>query len=165
VVGDTVFLDKFNRIERDVGMKTNRTIQAFVIVFLFLCVMSTCAADKSYGNAVITFVGTVYDGKVFSASIADWPPIAGDHIQVRILGIATPSLKDKRPAVKAKAIQAKEYVAKRLKEGKKIELVDMRRDKFFRILAVVLVDGKDLGAELVKLGLASEYTEGAKEVW
>ena len=146
-------------------MKNNRTVKLSILYCLFLCVMSTNADEKTYGNVVINFVGTVYDGGVFTASIVDWPAIAGDHIQVRISGITTPSLKDKRPEMKAKAQQLKEYVVRRLKEGKKIELVDMRRDKYFRILAVVLIDGKDLGEELVNVGLAKEYKTGEKTDW
>lgn len=149
-------------------MKKIGTAAAVGFYCLFLCVMAAPAASaavKTYGNAVINFVGTVYDGATFSVSIVDWPAIAGDHIQVRIYGINVPKVKDKRPEVRAKAQQAKEYVVKRLKEGKAIELVDMRRDKYFRIVAVVMVDGKDLGAELVKVGLAKEIKVGEKDDW
>lgn len=146
-------------------MKNNRTATVAAWYCLFVCVMSTYAAEKTYGNAVINFIGTVYDGGVFSVSIVDWPAIAGDHIQVRIAGITTPSMKDKRQEMKDKAQQVKEYLVRRLKEGKKIELVDMRRDKYFRILAVVLIDGKDLGAELINVGLAKEYKNGEKDDW
>jgi endonuclease YncB( thermonuclease family) len=137
-----------------------------IVLNLAVCVMSIHAADdKTYGNVTVNFIGTVYDGVHFSVSIVDWPPIAGDRIQVRVYGVNVPSMKDKNPEVRTKAREAKEYVVKRLKEGKKIELVDMRRDKYFRIIAVVLIDGKDLGEELVKVGFAREYKTGGKEDW
>jgi len=67
--------------------------------------------------------------------------------------------------VKAKAREAKQYTVKRLREGKKIELLELRRDKYFRILARVMIDGEDLGAELLKAGLAKPYDGGTKETW
>jgi hypothetical protein len=38
-------------------------------------------------------------------------------------------------------------------------------DKYFRILARVMVDGNDLGAELIKYGLAKPYGGETKPVW
>ena len=67
--------------------------------------------------------------------------------------------------MKAKAREAKQYTVKRLREGKKIELLELRRDKYFRILARVMIDGEDLGAELLKAGLSKPYDGGTKETW
>jgi len=125
----------------------------------------TAESPKDYGSAVVAEITSIYDGDTFRANIAGYPPIIGERIGIRIAGIDSPELKDKRPDVKAKALEAKQYTVKRLREGKKIELLELRRDKYFRILARVMIDGEDLGAELVKAGLAKPYDGGTKEAW
>jgi len=125
----------------------------------------TAESPKDYGSAVVAEITSIYEGDTLRANIAGYPPIIGDRIGIRIAGIDCPELKDKRPDVKEKARQAKQYTVKRLREGKKIELLELRRDKYFRILARVMIDGEDLGAELVKAGLAKPYDGGTKEAW
>jgi micrococcal nuclease len=88
---------------------------------------------------------SIYDGDTFTVTVKGWPAIIGDRISIRIYGIDTPEMRDKRSEIKTKAQRAKQYVVKRLREGKIIELVDMRRDKYFRICAKVMIDGSDLG--------------------
>ena len=50
-------------------------------------------------------------------------------------------------------------------EGKIVELRNMRRDKYYRILAEVYVDGKSLAQHLLDKGLAVPYDGGAKISW
>ncbi|MBT9528863.1 MAG: thermonuclease family protein, partial [Pseudomonas sp.] len=41
----------------------------------------------------------------------------------------------------------------------------IRRDKYFRLLAEVWIDGHSLGDLLLKAGLAKVYTGGTKSPW
>jgi endonuclease YncB( thermonuclease family) len=148
----------------------NRSIVLMTsILFLSLSICLgqpvTATGEKTYGTAVVAQVTSIYDGDTFRADIKDWPPIIGQRIGIRIAGIDCPELKDNRPAIKALALKAKQYTVKRLREAKKIELVDMMRDKYFRICTRVLVDGSDLGTELVREGLAKPYDGGKKIKW
>ena len=52
-----------------------------------------------------------------------------------------------------------------LRAGKRIELRPLRRDKYFRVLADVYVDGKSLSQSLIKAGLGREYHGGKKGSW
>lgn len=139
------------------------------LISLLLCSILTIpfagVDDQSYGDVTITEILSIYDGDTFRCNIKDYPPIIGYHIPVRIYGIDTPELRDKDPKIKALAQKAKQYTVQRLREGKVIILKDIRRDKYFRILATVLVDGKDLGKELIEQGLAKAYDGGTKEKW
>jgi endonuclease YncB( thermonuclease family) len=54
---------------------------------------------------------------------------------------------------------------KRLREGKKIILKNMRRGKYFRIVADVIIDDVNLGDELLSQGLAQRYDGGKKPKW
>jgi endonuclease YncB( thermonuclease family) len=108
---------------------------------------------------------SIYDGDTFRGTIKGWPPIIGEHIGIRIFGIDCPELKDKKPEIKEKARQAKQFTVDHLRKAKVIELKNLRRDKYFRILADVYVDGKNLGHELIKQGHAKTYDGGTKEQW
>jgi len=139
-------------------------ISFLLIVFLSISVFSG-SDEETYGNVTLSEVTSIYDGDTFRGTIKDYPPILGYRISIRIYGIDCPELKDKNPKIKSLALQAKQYTVQRLREGKEIKLVDMRRDKYFRICAKVLIDGKDLGQELIKKGLAKPYDGGTKEKW
>lgn len=136
--------------------------------FLLICLILTCsvfAKDKVYGNAVVSEVTSIYDGDTFRCTIKGYPPIIGERISIRVAGIDCPEMRDKRQNIKDLARQAKQYTVKRLREGKEINLVNMRRGKYFRIVADVIIDGKNLSQELIKAGLAKPYEGGTKEEW
>jgi len=46
-----------------------------------------------------------------------------------------------------------------------IKLTNLRRDKYFRLLAEVSIDGEDLGYSLIKNDLARPYDGGKKIGW
>jgi len=49
-----------------------------------------------------------------------------------------------------------------LRSADVIKLVSLRRDKYFRLLAEVSIDGEDLGYSLIKNDLARPYDGGKK---
>ena len=111
----------------------------------------------------------VRDGDTFVITIEDTPDVwplsacgVGEEIAVRIRGIDTPELNDKREEIKAIAIKAKEELEKLLTSGKKIVLYNLGRDKYFRLLASVKVGDIDVAEYLIKKGLAKEYDGGKK---
>ena len=57
---------------------------------------------------------------------------------------------------------AKDMVADILKDAERIDLKNMERGKYFRIVADVFVDGEDLGKLLVEAGVAVRYGGGKK---
>jgi len=141
-------------------------VKLFVITLLFISpVQSQSIKDKVYGNVAVAEVTSIYDGDTFRCNLKDYPAIIGEHIGIRIAGIDTPEMRDKRPEIKKLAQKAKQFTVKRLKEGKIIELKNMKRGKYFRIVAEVWIDGKNLGQELIKTGLAKSYDGGKKTGW
>ena len=60
---------------------------------------------------------------------------------------------------------ARRLVAAALLAGDKIELRNMRRGKYFRIVADVFIDGIDLAQLLITAGLARSYDGGTKSEW
>jgi endonuclease YncB( thermonuclease family) len=136
------------------------------VKFLFLFVFFTITAHAAtYPDLVCNQVVSVYDGDTFKCDIFCIPAIIGDDISIRINGIDTPEMKDKRPEVKELAEKAKQFVTDRVMSAEVIELRNPQRGKYFRIVADVYIDGVNLADELIKAGMAKPYDGGTKEGW
>lgn len=98
-----------------------------------------------------------YDGDTISINIPSIHPLLGKNISVRVKGIDTPEMKTKNRCEKEKGQQAKELVSNLLKQAKKIDLIGISREKYFRILADVQYDGVSLAKTLLAAGLAYPY--------
>lgn len=135
-------------------------------ILLFICALSSLQAKQQpYGNLRVETVKRVHDGDTFIVDIAHVHPIIGKEISVRINGIDSPEITDKRENIRALAIKARDYVTQRLQKAKIIELNNVRRDKYFRILADVRLDGIDLASELLSENLAKPYLGKTKPIW
>jgi micrococcal nuclease len=142
-----------------------KKLLCLLIAILQILPISLYAGKRTYGDAVVSRLINVHDGDTFKVCLSNMPAIVGDSILVRIYGIDTPELHSDKPYERDLAIKAKAYAENRLKNAKIITLKNMRRDKYFRILAEVYVDRWDLGKELVRVGLAVEYNGGKKHEW
>jgi len=142
-------------------------MKIFIVAALLVMIVSAPAlANKQpYGNATVSRVTTIYDGDTFTAQMDSWPPIIGQSISVRIYGIDTPELRGKCKREIDLARKAKQFTVEMIRSAKKIELRSMRRDKYFRILAIAVADGKVIGDELIKAGLAVPYYGAKKISW
>ena len=108
----------------------------------------------------------MYDGDTFKIDLPSQHPLFGDDISVRVAGIDTPELKGSSDEVKALAYKAKNRTKELLSDAKTIELKNPQRDKYFRVLAEVWIDGESLGEKLKSDGLAKDYDgEGERPEW
>jgi len=121
--------------------------------------------EKTYGEVIVTEIVDVYDGDTFKVMIKGYPAIIGDSISVRIAGIDTPEINGDDAYEKELAKKAQLFAERKLRSAKVVRLKNMRRDKYFRILADVFVDNINLGKELLRVGLAHEYYGGTKTDW
>ena len=103
-----------------------------------------------------------YDGDTLTVDIPGVHPLLGRNISVRVAGLDTPEVKTKDVCEKGAGRAAKNLVASLVKPAKNIELHNAERDKYFRILADVIVDGKSLKDILLKNQLAYVYDGGTK---
>ena len=127
---------------------------------IFLAIFS----GKIYHEKVDVEVVAIYDGDTFTVNIKDWPDIVGKKVQVRIYGIDTPELKSKNLYEKDLARKAKERLVFLLRNHK-IDIRNVRRDKYFRLLAEVYSDDINVGDKLIEEGLAREYFGNKKGDW
>ena len=144
-----------------------RTLRQYAVILLSASILSVTLhaesiSNKVYGSAVVSEVTSIYDGDTFRAILKGYPEIIGYRIGVRINGIDTPEMRGQCQKEKKLARQAKEMTVTQLRGAKKIELRNMKRGKYFRIVADVYVDGKNLGDMLIKRSLAVPYDGGHK---
>ncbi len=104
-----------------------------------------------------------YDADTITFDIPNVHPLLGHHISVRVRHIDTPEIKGKQPCEKEAARTAKRLIENLMKHAKRIDLVDAGKDKYFRILADVIVDGKPLKEILFKNNLAYAYEGKTKQ--
>lgn len=122
-------------------------------------------SSKTYGDVQdVEFVSN-HDGDTITVNIKGWPPVCGELISVRVLGIDTPEMTDRRSPIRSLAQQARAFTESKLKAAKRIDLKRVQRDKYFRLLAEVYVDNENLAQQLLKAGLAKPYDGGAKLPW
>jgi len=84
-------------------------------------------------------------------------PLIGNNIPVRIRGIDTPEIRGKCQKEKEWAVKARLFVKKMLSSANSIDLINMERGKYFRIVADILVDGRWAREALLEKGLAVPY--------
>lgn len=99
----------------------------------------------------------VYDGDTFFINIGCDFSLVCENMPIRVAGIDTPELRGKE---KAKGLLVRDYVKAVLGDAKIIELKNLKRGKYFRIVADVYVDGKSLAELLLKEGYAVPYDGG-----
>ena len=136
------------------------------IIVLILCLpLLATAGKRTYGDAIASRVVNVYDGDTMTVDIAGWPEVVGLGISVRCYGIDTPELRTRNEQEKKLGYAARDFVRELVKNSKKVELKNIRRDKYFRLLAEVYIDGVSLADTLIKSGHARKYDGGKKQKW
>ena len=133
-----------------------------IILCLFTIIIIPLRAQEA---VVINEVINVYYGDTFRVNIDEFPPIIGENIAIRILGIDTPEINGNCQQERQLAIKARDFTRKYLNSGSVISLTDLKRDKYFRILANVYIDGKNLGDALLMQNLAVVYLGKKKFNW
>jgi micrococcal nuclease len=133
---------------------------AFLILSFLLLPSHSLA--KSFGNYQGAIYVRNYDGDTITFNLPSLHPIIGDKISIRVNGIDTPEIRGKCEKEKYDAKQAKEIVSNILKNAEHITLKNMKRGKYFRIAADVVVDGENLADVLIDAGMAVRYDGGKK---
>jgi len=83
-------------------------------------------------------------------------------MSIRVNGIDTPEIRGKCDLEKVLARKAKQQTVFMLRGAKKIELKNIKRGKYFRLVADVYVDDVSLAKILLDSKLAVSYDGGTK---
>jgi micrococcal nuclease len=142
---------------------------------------------KLLGLVIMLFSLNVYSAKAVKEEVIyDWKPIKvidGDtikfeaewvpkpikpEISVRVLGIDTPEKKPRNKCDEEDALaqQASAFTKEAVAKAKLVQVKLDAWDKYGgRVLGYVIIDGKNLGDELIANGLARPYHGEAKSSW
>lgn len=124
-------------------------------------------SSENYGDVIVDEVTEIYDGDSFKVNIKTWPAIIGKEVIIRIKGIDAPEMKGKCNKETLMAKLAKQHTKNLIDNAFRVELKNIQRDQYFRILADVFVDRVDLGNSLITKKFAVPYknTHGPKHNW
>lgn len=125
----------------------------------FICLLATplCLAQQVKSqNFNKVSLASVYDGDTFKVYLACKYPIFCKAIPVRVRGVDCPEMRGGTLETKAAAKAAKAFTKQFLRGGK-IFLRNCGRDKYFRLLCEVKVNGANLGTALLEHGHAVPY--------
>lgn len=120
-----------------------------------------CRHDKNTFRCV-SYIKN-YDGDTITFKIPNVHPLFGNNIAIRVSGVDTPELRTKNKCEKKLGYQAKEVVENALRNAKHIELRNVKRGKYFRIVADVIADGKNVSDLLLQRKFAYRYDGGTKQ--
>ena len=115
--------------------------------------------------AVPARVGNIIDGDTFSAVVKLDGDI-GISVRVRVLGIDTPEIHGACEYERKMAAAAREKLAEMIPPGTTVELTNVRDDKYLGRIDANVADGRgDIGARMIRAGLARKYRGGKRAGW
>ena len=124
-----------------------------VFIYLISFFPEIVEAD-TYGNLLDVEVVRVYDGDTFFVDIPSLHPIIGVDMGIRLRGVNTPEIRGRCDAERALAIVARDFIRMLIEDARRVDLIEIGRGKFFRIVATVLIDGVNLAELLIEASLA-----------
>ena len=139
--------------------------QKLLFALFFLSSVHAYSSSCKHTSSKIRCIEYVdnYDGDTVTINIPGIHPIFGHHMKIRIAGIDTPEIRGKTECEKKKAIQAKKVVERILQKAKRIELHNISRGKYFRIVGDLIADRINIKDILLKKKLAVPYDGGTKQ--
>ena len=108
---------------------------------------------------------SVHDGDTVTVNLPCDVAVVCAKMPVRIFGIDTPELRDKRPALKLLAQKARARLIELTSSAHKVEMLAISRDKYFRLDAHVYSDGVSVAKTLTDEGLARPYFGAGPKPW
>lgn len=123
------------------------------------------ATPAEAGVLYVDELVSVYDGDTFKVNIHHLHPLLGQNIRIRTYGIDAPEIEGKCEQEILLARQARDLAAATLKNAKVIKLTELERDNYFRIGAIVYVDGVKFNDIMLKAGLVVPYDPHNRMDW
>ena len=117
--------------------------------------VKTTKIETSDSDPTVSKVIEVTHGDKLIVDIAEPHELAGSNIKVKLKDIDAPDATNSCPAQIKLGTEVKDFVAQKLENASSIKLTNFRKTNT-QIIAQVVVDGIDLGDELVSKGYASE---------
>ena len=120
---------------------------------LLLCLLLSTIQVQAEDFVGVQYV-RAYDADTLTVNLKNLPSVFGEELGIRVAGIDAPEIRGKCAQEEQMALQARDRVRELLEQAQQIDLVDVERDKYFRVVAKVKVDGRDLSQLLLEEGHA-----------
>ncbi|MDA9872464.1 thermonuclease family protein, partial [Candidatus Thioglobus sp.] len=117
--------------------------------------VETKKVETSNSDPTVSKIIEVTHGDKLIVDIAEPHELAGSNIKIGLKDIDTPDATKSCPKQMELGIKVRDFVAQKLNNASSIKLTNFRKTNT-KIIAQVVVDGVDLGEELVSKGYASE---------
>jgi micrococcal nuclease len=143
-------------------------LKLFFFILFLIAIYVTLHLLKGYPQeaSIEATVVDVYDGDTLFVNIENLPDVFGARVGIRLAGIDTPEMRGKCDAEKLLAIEARDYLRSVVTDGGLVELKDVSRGKYFRLIADVYIDSVNVSEGLLGRNLAVEYSgKGRKHDW
>ena len=134
-----------------------------IILLAFIAFISIDAQANSYFYDVK--VNRVIDGDTIVVTLPGIPDVFGKRVSVRLEGIDTPELNGKCNNEKVLAQKAKDRTDGIIMKSRVVSLSNVKRGKYFRLVAKVMADGENISATLLNEGLARLYAGKKRKGW
>jgi endonuclease YncB( thermonuclease family) len=139
----------------------NRRFVQTALAILSLMALSTAAVWVVLFLVVRPAKGETIDPRMVYVIDGDTLAIAGERI--RLLGMDAPETREARcERERIAGYEAKSRVVDLLRFGRSVDIRRQGHDSFGRTLAHVVIDGRDLGEQLVREKRALPYRAGAE---
>ena len=115
----------------------------------------TTKVETSDSDPTVSKVIEVIHGDKFIVNIAEPHELAGSNINVSLRDIDAPDATKSCPKQLELGIEVRDFVSQKLENASSIKLTNFRKTNT-KIIAHVIVDGIDLGDELIEKGYASK---------
>ncbi len=125
-----------------------------LLLLLPLLLIGGCMAPspeevhERYPNVTVSRLIRVIDGDTFVCDIDELSALIGKNIRIRLKHIDTPELRARDPEERQAAQEEKQRLTELLTGAKVIELKNVDRCKYFRILSDIYIDGEDIQPRL-----------------
>jgi endonuclease YncB( thermonuclease family) len=131
-------------------------IFSWLFFIFYLASVSYKDENKTLDDRIFVEVVSIYDGDTFFCDVPEWPDIIGKRIGVRLADIDAPEMKG---IEKEQGRISKQFLVEKLRSAMTVELKNIERDKYFRIVADVYVDGKNINQMMLNAEMAEKWKE------
>lgn len=147
----------------------HRMKRELCLILICCIVLFSLQSKAELTEELPKLIGTVlrvYDGDTIFVNLPNVHPVFGSNLGIRLNNLDTPELDGACAQEKDLAKKAKDRVAALLPVGSEVTLTNLRRDKYFRVLADVYSQGIiSINNTLLMEKLAVPYTGGVKMNW
>ncbi|MBJ7540037.1 thermonuclease family protein [Marinomonas transparens] len=132
---------------------------------LLIGMMALSSSVSASSTAQVSSIVSVYDADTFRVNIDGWTDIIGKNMPIRVNGVDAAEIRGKCKKEKILAKKAREFTRDFLASSSVVELKNIKRGKYFRLIADVYGDGALLSDALIQSGLARPYHGEKRQGW